>query len=400
MTHRVGLSTTHWAQALGGVALLFLSSCGPPGDQSAIGSVPRWRLGERLRIHSPTNAPSHFTQIGALTPGPRGTIYAADVVANAVFVFDSLGQHLGTIGGAGNGPGEFRQVGRIGWLNGQFFAVDALLGRVSFFTPSGEHLRTMRISARSTDTRRATAPTGFFRNGDAIVQPMPSPAELAGREVVAPVVTIDTATGAIKDTIVVLTNRSPTMVIVEGGMRSYSVQPFADHPLWELAPDGSHVVVVDRAVAIAEPRFRVSVVGADGVVLRDAMLPYRPVPIPADLVDSIVGRLVAFTKQWISTDVESRVRDALYHPAHFPPVTKVLPAADGTIWLRLEEAPGDSVRWQVLSSDLSPRAELWTAKALRLFHVDDDRVYGVIYDSLDVPAIVRLCVESNAKPCQ
>jgi len=80
-----------------------------------------------------------------------GRIIVADVGGHAIRFFDSGGIHQKTVGGAGEGPGEFRDLGSLGRYRGDSIIVwDRTLQRVTVFDKSGEVGRANRLASNPT----------------------------------------------------------------------------------------------------------------------------------------------------------------------------------------------------------------------------------------------------------
>jgi hypothetical protein len=68
-----------------------------------------WTLVEDLRLGSlDGTGPTLFAQIAAILPDDAGNIYILDYPTQEIRVFNASGDHLRTIGGEGQGPGELR----------------------------------------------------------------------------------------------------------------------------------------------------------------------------------------------------------------------------------------------------------------------------------------------------
>lgn len=109
--------------------------------------------GENFLIFSPNTKPpketklareQEFGDIGDLMINFPGSIqiddadkvYIADIIQGhtAVHVFNPDGSHLTTIGGNGEGPGEFRSIGGVIIQQNELVVYDGALQRISFFT--------------------------------------------------------------------------------------------------------------------------------------------------------------------------------------------------------------------------------------------------------------------------
>jgi len=104
-------------------------------------------------------------------------IYVLDPAAVGVHRFDRRGRWIETIGGEGDGPGEFRRPTAMGWLSDTLWISDRNLSRLSFFELGGAFVRSVRF-------------TTIF--GPATV--MPRNASSGGRIVSVPYVSVQSAT--------------------------------------------------------------------------------------------------------------------------------------------------------------------------------------------------------------
>jgi hypothetical protein len=84
------------------------------------------------------------------------------------------------------------------------------------------------------------------------------------------------------------------------------------------------------------------------------------------------------------------LRDVVVLPPHMPPVTKLVPASDGTTWLRREDMRQATVEWQVLDREFNEIARATLPSDLEVFRITGDRILGRVTDDLDVPFVVIL----------
>ena len=107
---------------------------------------PRGELVQPAKRVSGSDAegPELFGRLGNVRLHPKGSLWIAESQTQEIRVFDSgSGAHLFTIGGRGDGPGEFRQSGLLGFdAEGSAYVYDFEHRRLSVFSESGEFLRT------------------------------------------------------------------------------------------------------------------------------------------------------------------------------------------------------------------------------------------------------------------
>jgi hypothetical protein len=112
------------------------------------GSAEGWELSDAPIVQIGEREGDEAYQFVALWDAvrtPNGRYVAADDAAKELRVFDSLGQHLRTIGGDGEGPGEFRAVWMVGAYRGDsIYAFDYGLMRTSIFAADGTFGRAVR----------------------------------------------------------------------------------------------------------------------------------------------------------------------------------------------------------------------------------------------------------------
>ena len=92
---------------------------------------------------SEKEGPELFGGVGTARFHPNGSLWIADSQAQEIRVFDpDSGAHLFTIGGRGDGPGEFRQIRFLGFDGeGNAFLYDHEHRRLSVFSGNGEFQR-------------------------------------------------------------------------------------------------------------------------------------------------------------------------------------------------------------------------------------------------------------------
>lgn len=106
-----------------------------------------------------------YERFGAteVTADGAGNLYVLDNGNHRVQVFDPSGRHLRSIGGEGEGPGEFKMPARLSVTNDGTCAVfDMANQRVSIFDPEGKLLRDQILTGVARDL-------AFDRSGNLII---------------------------------------------------------------------------------------------------------------------------------------------------------------------------------------------------------------------------------------
>lgn len=379
-----------------GLLLASLAAGGCLGDPGSdpFGSEPWIVTGPEPRIGSLDDPEYIFGQVGNVLPGPDGFIYSVHLGEGAVRRWSADGTPAGSVGRRGEGPGEFLQPGRIGFFGDSLWIMDSRSYRVGYFDPSGTWLGTasprVGIEGPGGASLRPSAP---LRDGTFTAQAS-TPLHLVatGQLTEGPFVRIDTAGNVLAS----IWNRrhEPRDILAlmgsDGFSGTFSGQPFVDSPLSITRERG--VFVVDRRAwtGAGQAAVKVTLIGFEGDTLFTSDIPYTPSPLPSDRVDSAV-RAIA---ERMSRFSEGRIREAVYHPSHVPPIGGVSAGSDGTIWLRrfdpVETETGDRmVEWWILDAGGEPLARALTPLNLRVRAIDSDAMWGVESDELGVQYIVR-----------
>ena len=130
---------------------------------SAWTTTPEWTLEEDLRIQGPPGG--YLGNIDAVAADTRGNIFILDGTTQEIHVFDAGGGFLRTLGGRGQGPGEFREaLGPAIAPGDTLWVADGLAPRYSIFGPDGTFIGTrVRALASGMLTERCTiAPDGSY----------------------------------------------------------------------------------------------------------------------------------------------------------------------------------------------------------------------------------------------
>lgn len=105
-----------------------------------------WTLDPELTIGRPDGGPQLFGRIADFEVGQDGVIYVLDALAVELRLFSADGAHITTVGGRGQGPGEFSAPVGLAWMPGgdTLLVVDGAGGRYSLFGRDGSLGRTVR----------------------------------------------------------------------------------------------------------------------------------------------------------------------------------------------------------------------------------------------------------------
>jgi hypothetical protein len=354
----------------------------------------RWTLVRDLRIGSEDRANYSLSIVGDVAIGPGGEIYVAQPQEKLLRQYDARGTFLRTIGRPGRGPGEFQDLGRIGWKGDTLWAADRDQYRVNFFTRAGRALGTAgRGSPVVPGSGYPTPPSAALSDGSMLGRPTPTTG------VQPPVRTLPllrmNRAGAIQGGFGAVEVLGEFEYMRRARMMMNMSLPLPYNSLWDAAPNGSSVVVVHRGPAESADRatFRVASYRASGAAIFDRAYHYTPRVVSAASRDSIRDMLadVFVRTGFVQAQGLARAfaRDSMPLPRFQPPVTDLAVGRDGTIWLGRERVGVRSVEYLVLGPDGRILASVAAPPGLRILQAQREMVWGVESDEFDVQYVVR-----------
>lgn len=346
-----------------------------------------WTLEEDPRIGSSEGeGPEGFARIAAIAVDRHGRIHALENRARELRSFDAEGEHVRTVGGFGQGPGEFGNPwGIVFGSDGSVWVVDPGNARYTRFDSTG---------TLSDEFRR---PVSFFSI------PWPGGVDGAGR---------------IYDVGVVSTTREPggSQVLVEftpgiGATDTLRLPEFETDPILVTRSDGTPVMsLLDpfaaRLLWRFDPRGYVWSVTTDeyrivqrtlaGDTVRIIRREVARVPVDQAARDSAL----AATREVIASAGPGARAGREPRVPRFRPVLRTIHVdPDGYLWVELEPGPGEARRMEVFGEDrrllghVELPASFRTQNPLPVFR--DGYTYGVSTDELDVPYLVRLSIQGR-----
>ena len=336
-----------------------------------------WRLDPEplldLRALGPTDAFTFF-RIRGMRRFPDGTIAVANAGSSEIRTFSSLGDHIASVGGQGEGPGEFANLQRIELVGDSIYALDDD-GRVSVFGPAPDPtlVRTMR-------PHHGVESLHFLGDGTLVAE--------VGMTIPPP-----DAPG------VVHTPRALLRLDLEGvlldsigttaGFEQYTDNAsFSGTPLF-----GKRSLVATRDGRIyygASDLMEVQELGPDGELLRVLRIPDYPLALSEEQVEAERQARLGSVPPMLRQSIE-----ALPAPATRPAYRDMLVDPTGAIWLRPFEGAsegGTPLDWQVLDTDGTWLGGVEVPTNFRIWEIGMDEVLGSRIDELGQqrPQVLRL----------
>jgi hypothetical protein len=368
------------------------------GDTTVVHTISgsewgRAELVEELRLGRREGEPHEmFGRIGALAVTASGEILAYDAHANELRRYGADGSFRGTVGGAGSGPGEYRNVAGIGvFEDGRIVVNDFGNGRYNFYTAEGKPVTTWPVGPAIAELR----PLYTQRSGGVFLHDSrPREGDDAWTEVL---VDLDD-TGAQRGVIPIpfTDYRQPALEVRSERASMGTAVPFTPTRGWSVTADG-------MLVAMLGNRYSIDVHRHDGSMLRITRH-VEPVPVsPEERAAEqlrITRRFQRVVDEWRWTGPQI--------PTTKPPISWLHAADDSTIWVRIAQ-PGtvipesdrdpelrtavrEAVVFDVFESTGRFLGQVRAPDSLQLQPhpvFSHDRVWAVVRDQVGVSFVVR-----------
>jgi hypothetical protein len=340
-------------------------------DMAHPSATPAWEVsGDPLTVIGLVDGPEEYLFSGIAAAGllEDGRIAVADRGSSTIRIYDPDGSHLVTMGGEGQGPGEFIYLSSIALRGADtIVAYDARGYRLTRFDTTGAVLSTVTLRA---DDGWPEIYLGELSDGDHlaawIVQGPRSYDE------VTPDVMRIARFGAGGDL------RSPLLTTV-GMRRLGSPLPFSPHFL---------AVLLGDTVFHTDGLGVIRAMGADGTPVRELAAPF-PGWDPREarqrflsVADSAQSAALGEATE-AATDSVPTVSAMLSDPAGLLWLKRYDPSTDSH-WLGRARTGGD---WAVVRSDGPTVATVALPIGFRAMGVRGDRVVGVVRDELGVERV-------------
>jgi hypothetical protein len=368
------------------------------GIQIVQNNAPVWRPGEKwrigpelLRIGAGESADGEeLHRVAGAVRLSDGSIVIADGGSAELRRYTADGRYVGSSGGAGEGPGEFRSLTWIGRTEGDsILAWDGRLLRVSVFSPGGEYARTYSPELEEELVgQRVVGATGEGR----LVMTRGSSFEPVGG--------------------VAGIQRQPLTVwrIDPEGQIELSIGPFAGETV-ELRPARSgegiirtsvpfgattHIGANSGRIHVSESgRFDIHVYGPDGMLERKIRRPADSLPVMAsDLTAWIEAQLAPLPP---IADVRAGMRASFERvtPADFIPLVQSLVVdAEGNLWVESGRHAEDLLAtYSVFDAGGAWLGDVTLDGGMEVLEIGDDFVIVLVRDELDVESVRLLALE-------
>lgn len=360
---------------------LLLASCGAEDTRDLGG----WRLHEDglhvtdTLLVSGTDA-FYFGAISDVAVTSEGRMAIADREAKNIKVLDADGSLVDTLGGPGQGPGEFEALRSVQVARGDsLYAYDFRRSRLTVFAPEAPY----SVARMVTVSRDLGFVTELIVLDDQFVGSSGPGADLSEGGVTAPpprIWRLVSDDGSPGDTL--LQTRGQDLAVATAG-RAFQARPvpFARTTLVRRGPDGWLYTGWSDSL-------RIQAHAVDGTSETIVDVPTSPVPVTKAERDSILND--------VGSDLRSIMASAI--PETKPAFTDFVVADDGRLWVKRPTVghQEESQRWWRLDPDSRTIHEGWFPADVDIEVVMNGKVYGTTITENGGPAVVRYDIQVSS----
>ena len=369
----------------------------PPGDAvyATIAPQPVLSIGE---IDGPPEV--LFGRIASVAVDGAGNLIVADGQMGEIRIFDASGAHLRTIGGPGEGPGEFRGLAGA-WPTAEdvVVAVDPRLDRLTRFAPDGELMATATFQGPGDQPLirpiRLAGPGTFLsrveslnlpslQGGFSLEDALESISDPSGTR--AEYLVRHDLEGTLVDTVAtVLAQASVTSG--QGSGTNLSIQimrvPFSSAAAATASPEGRMAVTTGRS-------YEFTTYGPFGAPERIVRLVEEPPARTEAHLEAWVRGSTGDREPMDAAQVEAALRRyrEMPLPDRLPAWTSLVITDGGDIWARRFAIRGaETVVRDVFAADGRFLGRVMGPASLRIQHVGDGRLTVISTDDLGVERV-------------
>lgn len=382
--------------------LLSITACDQAQPGERLAEVEVWSAELDLRIGS-VQGDDAITRIQSLSVSSDGIMFTLHPMEQVVKLFDVDGSLSRSIGGRGDGPGEFQNAATTGWLADTLWVFDPSSSRFTMFAGNGDYSSSFVVPIEFGEDPSAPQPPrarGLLYDGTVHGSPPAFSRQVQDGTLTEHIPMLMTRDGVVTDTLPAIPFGRNQWAISDpddpnrGGM--YMPQPFADGPLWTFVPGERAVLHLDReAPSQAEgAAYTLTKISFAGDTLFSRSYPFGALPVSQVRVDSILdstetmlaergflGVTAGQAREWVEA--------GFYQPKFKSPIGRMLIGRDSTIWLSENREEVETRTWIVLDPDGTVLRRVRVPSGLTVLVVDRLHVWGSERDDLDVSYLLR-----------
>lgn len=349
---------------------------------------------EVLRLGGGLDVPEWlaFTSAPSLMPDAKGRIFVRAGQVAAITVLDAEGGYVRTIGGKGEGPGEFVFIRDMGFAGDTLWLQNWPVLHTSFFDSSGAHLKTefdRGPPSTGPHTQRTSIP---LAGGRGFYIPATGPHDEA--RVRLPM-TVGSRSDESRDT---LAFRFDATNMSIAGVGVWAFRATTTPPVHRLHPEGNGIVIADwvpdRPEVVTIRHF-----DEFGNLTRETTIGAELRPIPSGVKSAFIEEGMQKAKgpyesarrtgQRVARNLKTAVEEGLLLPDYYAPIQSMLVTRAERIWL-WETTIADEYegQWIVLGPEGEAEFRVPAPEGVTFKAVHGDRVWATATTELDVPFIV------------
>ncbi|MEZ4416717.1 MAG: 6-bladed beta-propeller [Gemmatimonadota bacterium] len=344
----------------------------------------RWHVapGASLRLGSAGGpVETQFSEVVGALRTPEGLLFVADGASRQIRVFDRAGALHAVVGGAGDGPGEFRSLSALGVMEGKgVWAYDFLARRFTWLSLEAELLGTTTLPAEPP----VLSAVGVLEGREPVLRQVWAATILAGAATAGfrrdPVAWVRFDASAVTvDTLGVFPGREVTLTS-DAGRLVMNLPPFVHTS--EGAVRGTRIVVG------TQDSLRFEELDRGGALTRQIRLPTPSLAVTPAALEAELDRGVATVPPEQRTARRAALA-ALEHAASQPAHARLLFDAEGNLWIEPFGLPVEgSAPWSVVD-----RTGRWLGRidlpgGFRMLDAGAGELIGVERDAFDVEEVV------------
>lgn len=346
-------------------------------------------------------AAHEFTSIGEAALGPRGLVAVTQPRDANVLLFDLArpDRPVATLGRRGDGPGEFRTPGHLGWRGDTLWVSDRGRARIEFYVAPRWSVSSMSVMPPTLRGRswRFVAPVGYLGASTLLYLPSRFPGQAPFAPTAMPVL-LTRPNGLVIDTIAILHAQDDLFCVTGdrsgGAAGSCSEQPIVSRNFVRIGRAGESVLLAlqsgDPGTAV---RPEVRVVRHDGTQVYRTPLELGSRRVSNREWDSIVTVWSkSFAQDVWTTPALARqgLSVVLRRPESYPAVDQALLGPDGVAWIGASAGRSGRRRWQLIGPAGTALGSIMLDANLRLLDASATEAMAVRTDRDGVPTLVRI----------
>ena len=316
--------------------------------------------------------PYLFSGISGIARLSDGSIAVGEARAGEIRVFDRSGNFLHSMGGRGEGPGEFQFLYWFRVLQRDtILAWDGQLRRITLFTRAGEVVGTSApmVPTNAVDWSAET----IFPDRSLLIRPVKRDAARRGATML-----VDTALYVRWDPAA----PSETREIVRLPVRSVYVDSEGAYWLVGFMPRHAVAAGSDRLYSIEGVDFTIRAHDLSGNLMLVIRVDQEPTSIPPDALQAYKDSAIASAGNPASEPYVRVILDQLPFPDRYPALDRIRIDASGRVWV-CAYASADQ-QWYVFDEDGEFQAAITIPAALEVVAIERDVILGQWTDELGV----------------